>query len=382
MSFYSRWQPLVDEDRHTALVFGFFRHAPVALGLEPWLTAVLGRPVRAQPLAPQSFWPMLPSVVSGWASTEPELVFDAHDATGPLKIVVEVKPGYSMHTIEQITREVIDVSTVVAPRRIALLMVGADLGPPTTTAGWRTIIAAAVREHRLDVEAETHYSSFALIGETIAAVGRTRPEWGAYAADVLAQLKRKGLLGYGGAPMLDDLEELTLRNAVEVFNRIMKSARQFYLQLHEHAAFGATRLEPDIGSGGYVSPRMLRDGRTDAITQPEETFTTKIFLSLYRHPELPDSDRVFIAFDLAASNDTEIQLLAGRWQNYRPNEPNLRKLADAITKSSPNNDPASLPYKASEGTSHWTYDRRPWHAGHALEDLKWATDRAAAAIAD
>jgi len=78
-----------------------------------------------------------------------------------------------MHTIEQITREVIDVSTVVAPRRIALLMVGADLGPPTTTAGWRTIIAAAVREHRLDVEAETHYSSFALIGETIAAVGRT-----------------------------------------------------------------------------------------------------------------------------------------------------------------------------------------------------------------
>jgi len=182
--------------------------------------------------------------------------------------------------------------------------------------------------------------------------------------------------------MLDDLEELTLRNAVEVFNRIMKSARQFYLQLHEHAAFGATRLEPDIGSGGYVSPRMLRDGRTDAITQPEETFTTKIFLSLYRHPELPDSDRVSSRSTSPPANDTEIQLLAGRWQNYRPNEPNLRKLADAITKSSPTTTlrrfrtkPAKVLLTGPTTVAHGT------QATHS-KTSSGATDRAAAAIAD
>ena len=59
MSFYSRWQPLVDEDRHTALVFGFFRHAPVADALEPWLERVIGRPLKATPLRPDSFWPNL-----------------------------------------------------------------------------------------------------------------------------------------------------------------------------------------------------------------------------------------------------------------------------------------------------------------------------------
>jgi hypothetical protein len=50
VTFYSRWQPLVDEDRRTALVFGFLRNAPVTEAIEPWLGVVLGREVRVKPM--------------------------------------------------------------------------------------------------------------------------------------------------------------------------------------------------------------------------------------------------------------------------------------------------------------------------------------------
>ena len=39
--------------------------------------------------------------------------------------------------------------------------------------------------------------------------------------------------------MLDDLEALTVPNAVEVFNRAMRAARKFYLQLHGQSQFEA-----------------------------------------------------------------------------------------------------------------------------------------------
>lgn len=62
MKYLSNWQPLVNEDRHTALLFGFMRHAPVESALNPWPSAVLGRPMRARALTQDAFWPNLPSV--------------------------------------------------------------------------------------------------------------------------------------------------------------------------------------------------------------------------------------------------------------------------------------------------------------------------------
>src|SRR5688572_22230418 len=52
LTFLSHWQPLRNEDAHTALVFGFLRHADPEYGLGPWLTSVLQRerPVTAAPL--------------------------------------------------------------------------------------------------------------------------------------------------------------------------------------------------------------------------------------------------------------------------------------------------------------------------------------------
>src|SRR4051812_7008909 len=121
MKYFSNWQPLSNEDRHTALLFGFMRHAPVLHALNPWLSLVLGRDVAAAPLEQGSFWPTFPSRVPGSLLTQPELVFDAHDGR-PLTVVVEVKPGYGMLDLAQISREVIDTAAFRKASRVACVM--------------------------------------------------------------------------------------------------------------------------------------------------------------------------------------------------------------------------------------------------------------------
>jgi hypothetical protein len=382
LRFYSRWQPLLDEDRHTALVFGFFRHAPASFALDPWLSEVIGRSVRSCPLEPQCFWPTLLSVVEGSIETEPELVFDVDDDVGRLRVVVEVKPGYGMHTIEQVTREVIDVAAPGRAPRIVLVMIGADLGPPREMIDWPERVAAAVTTRGFEASTETRYSSFAQIGTAIDRCGAEHPEWARYATDVTAQLKRKGLLGYGGAPMLDDLDRLTLRNSVEAFNRIIRAARQFFLQLHEHPAFLATGLQPDTGAdeNGYLSARMQRDGRADALTKAEDMFQTQIFVSLYRHPELAGDDRVFVAFDLV-NDPNQIRLIAGHWRGYKPGEASLRRLVAALAQPDASTIKTRLPAtRASDAGMAWTYTGRPWQPNHASSDIEWVTERSAATL--
>lgn len=377
MSFYSRWQPLLDEDRHTALVFGFLRHAPVGLALVPWLERVLDRPVTAEPLAASSFWPTLPSVVAGSEWTEPELVFDADDGQ-PLKVIVEVKPGYEMHELSQIAREVVDVAASSGGARAAMVMVGADLGRPASTDGWDGEVAAAAMAAGLTLETEVHYSSFALLGQVIRSAGMAHPEWHTYATDVLAQLQRKGLLGYEGAPMLDDLEGLTRRNAVEVFNRITKAARQFFLQLHGQSSFATSGLQPELWSGN-VTPRMIRDGRSDTLTAREEWFEARLFLSLYNHAALAEGERIFIGFDLVNGSSDEIEIVTGRFEGY-PLSDSVYGVAEALAHEQPaTGGDAHLPYEASYGKARFLYDRRPWIPGLPSEDIEWVLSRAAAA---
>ena len=71
MTYFSRWSPLHDENAHTALTFGFLRHAPVEHALAPWLSNVIGRPVTATGLTPNDFWPSYRSIVDGSKWTEP-----------------------------------------------------------------------------------------------------------------------------------------------------------------------------------------------------------------------------------------------------------------------------------------------------------------------
>ena len=383
MSFYSRWQPLLDEDQHTALVFGFFRHAPVSIALEPWLCLVLGRSVTAEPLQPRSSWPLLPSIIEGSTATEPELVFDANDASGPLKVVVEVKPGIGMQTVEQLSREIIDVATVTGATRVVLVAVDADLGASASTSDWQRQVIDRVHTHGLAVDVWIHPSPFSLIGEVIAAAGKQNPDWKPYADDVTAQLKRKGLLNYQGAPMLDDLETLTLGDAVEAFNRITAAVRQFYLQLHQHGAFVANRLQPDSGQGDSSSPRMLRDGRTDKLHRPQNSFTSKVILSVYRHPDLQASSRLFVAFDLIARTRSEIDMLAGRWDYQSDNlNANATTFATALSRETALAAAhPQFPFQMWAGLSRWTYDRRTWQPGSPDEDIDWAISHMAAAVA-
>ena len=116
MKLYATWQPLVNEDAQTALVFGMLRHLPVERALIPWLQGVLGRAVKAEPLRPDSFWPRYDSVFDGANWTEPELVSEIDDGE-PLLVIVENKPGFSGHRLEQLAREAVDTAKTEEPRR-------------------------------------------------------------------------------------------------------------------------------------------------------------------------------------------------------------------------------------------------------------------------
>jgi hypothetical protein len=73
VKFFATWQPLHNEDAHTALAFGFMRHAPTEEALAPWLAEVLGREVTPEPLEHENFWPTYGSVVESSQWTEPEI---------------------------------------------------------------------------------------------------------------------------------------------------------------------------------------------------------------------------------------------------------------------------------------------------------------------
>jgi hypothetical protein len=237
MKLYSIWQPLASEDARTALVFGFLRHAPVEHGLAPWLTDVLGRPVTATPLEPENFWPRFASRLEDHEWTEPELVIEAADGD-PLVVVVEAKPGYGMHRQEQLTRELIDSAHAASAKRVALIAVGADIGDPIELDQWRTAARAGLDAHGLrSTDVEIHYSSWARLGARIEECSRAFPALRTYAEDALAQLHFNALLGYKGAPMLDDLDEMTLMNAFVAFNRALLSAREFFLRCTIKQAF-------------------------------------------------------------------------------------------------------------------------------------------------
>jgi hypothetical protein len=372
VSFFSHWQPLRDEDAHTALVFGFLRHAPTAAALDVWLSRTLGRPVASYPLTPSSFWPNLVSVVPGLSYTEPELVFEADDGE-PLTIIVEVKPGYDMHTIEQVRRELVDVATAHNSARVACLLVGADLAQPSNADGWLDELIAAVEASvPSPVAVELRYSSFASIGRAIEGCGQTLLDWGRYAEDVVAQLRKKGLMGYEGAPMLDDLESLNTVNAVEGFNRTIRAARQFYLLLHTQSEFAALQFAPLEWNF-----RMLRNGRSDVPTQLEAWFETTVILSQYRHSNLPDGWVLFVAFDLLGSGSGDADMIAGLGGTSK----GLYEFANAIQSSENLPDEEPFRERANAEGCEWLYDRRPWRPGLPDEDVSWALARLAAVLA-
>jgi hypothetical protein len=373
VKLYQNWLPLVFEDHQTALVFGALRHLPGEQALEPWLSQVLERPVTAGPLMVEHFWPRLSSIVEGSTVTEPELMFDADDGK-PLLVVIENKPWMRGHTLEQTAREVVDAAASRSAKRVALVMVGADVSPPMDLGGWRKQVAAALRTHGLKAQVELRYSSWAAIGRVLVACAEREPAWARYIEDVTAQLRFRSLLGYEGAPMFDDIDTpLTVPKAVNAFNRTILAIRVFYLALHGQSGFKALGFP-----GGY---RMSRDGT--GVSPEGSWFEATLVLSSYRRETWPKQLGAFVAFDLATDEDTA-DICAGSYWAEKGYLLESFTGVDYDAEVAPELE--ALPAErfddsgAAYGTS-WVWGTRQWKTGEPDADVAWAVDQLAAVAA-
>jgi hypothetical protein len=367
MKFYSVWQPLKNEDAHTALVFGFLRHAPPELALQPWLQKVLGPGVKTDSLSVGHFWPRYPS--SEQEITEPDLAFpvDGEDSW----VIIEAKPSYQQHVAAQLAREVIDTVAATGASHVTLVMIAADLGEPPELEAWEQHIKAKLAESGLGAKMRLAYSSWADLGAWIEACGEVSSEWAAYAADVLQQLRSKALLGYKGVDVFQGLSEISVVTVIEGYNRVVLAARQFFLALHGSSGFQALGLQPPAHKGF----EMLRDDTSSVITQDPDWFTTTTMISPYRHPAWAYGTGAFAGFFF---DDDDAYIVAGAFAgtglaNFAlsfgySEEVALDALTNEILKSTgaPQLDTAS-----TGGGIEFRYGARIWSDSQAAEDIEW-----------
>ncbi|MDQ3608943.1 MAG: hypothetical protein M3459_08590 [Actinomycetota bacterium] len=372
MKFDSNWQPLRNEDAQTALVFGFLRHAPTALALDPWLTETLGVDARGEALTPVSFWPHYPAQDPGQTYTEPDLVVKADDGK-PVLVVVEAKPTHGGHTGEQLRREAVDVASRGAPTRVVVVLVGADLGPPVELGAWEESARAATHEAGLsEVAVEFKYSSWARLGGVIQRAAQSDPAWAAYADDVRSKLQALGVLGYNGGPMLDGLEGLTVYNALEVYNRAIRAARQLALAVHHQPRLQRAGFEP------WGRHDLMRDGQSVALPGHEGTFAANVIVVPYLKPDWPDGAGVFLGVWLTGEDgpciesgafDTQARRGELPWQ-FAECEP-----TDALSSGSlGRTDRSVLEHRATSYSAEWAYAERRWPPGAPEEDVEWVLD--------
>jgi hypothetical protein len=373
MKLYSRWQQADPEDARTALVFGFMRHASVGAALRPWLADVLERDVQElKPLLIDDFWPQMVSTFDGQQRTEPDLVFEADDGS-PLLVVVEVKPGYGQHTLDQVKREIVDTINDARPERVALIMVGADLGEPPALETWRTKIAGELAARDLAaISFELRYSSWARLGRHIEKCGAGDSPWSAYAEDVLRQLRSRELLGYKGAPVFDN-DEITIPLLVTAFNRTVLAARQFFLALVGQPRFSKLGLLP-VGGKSFT---MLRDDGSGALTALEDYFQVSTLMIAGRKADWPTGAGVYAAVWLDEDDDAELQVgafaadslteLAYAYSDSTEVDPG--ELESATLREAGD---ARLPELAASATKEFRYARRTWRPGDEDADIEWA----------
>lgn len=370
MKFESHWQPLRNEDAQTALVFGFLRHAPTSLALDVWLSDLLKRPATGSPLEVTSFWPRYPAGQDGGVFTEPDVVIDADDGQ-PLLVIVECKPLYGQHTPEQLAREAVDAARHLEPERVAVVLVAADPGAPADLPAWEQQARADLAADGMAaIQVDFLYSSWARLARAVEHAARTDAAWRAYAHDVLTRLRVHGALDYEGAPMLDDLDGLTLRNAVEAYHRIMRAYRQLALAVHHHPVIAELALEPF--AGGHA---MLRDGRSHGLPGEPGYFETTVLITPYWRPGWPNSCGVFFAAWLTGEDGPHLEvgaftLNAGRgelpWQFAwadSADELNSAELESVIG--------ATLDTRAAARHAEFVYAERRWRPEDGDGDVEW-----------
>lgn len=372
VKFHSHWQPLPNENAHTAMVFGFLRHAPTSLALDPWLTNTLDRPAAGRPLDTSSFWRPFASSEDGRVYTEPDVVIQADDGN-PLLVIVEVKPAYGQHTYEQLEREAVDAARAENSARITVVLVGADLAAPPELPEWeahaRDTLAAC---DMAEVDVEFRYSSWASLARVIDDAAVTDDTWRRYADDVLFKLRVKGVLDYDGAPMIDDLQGLTLTHAVEVVHRIMRAFRLLALAVHSQSDLTELDLVP---YGGHA---LLRDGRSTGLPGNPGSFETSVLLVPYSSALWPDGCGVFFSAFLVAEDGPHLevgafQIDAGRgelpWQ-FAQADP-VEQLESAGLESAHGK---TLDQRAASKYAEWVYAERKWTPGAGDADIAWVIE--------
>ena len=92
------------------------------------------------------------------------------------------------HDLPQLVREAVDSALATGAQRLAVIMVGVDIGQPPQLPDWQGAINAGLHKHGLGhVQAELRYSSWAQLGRRIDAVAASDGPLAIYARDVLAR---------------------------------------------------------------------------------------------------------------------------------------------------------------------------------------------------
>ncbi len=178
----------------------------------------------------------------------------------------------------------------------------------------------AIDDHEQDCGAarphsqlELAYASFRDVASSIRSCAAREPAWERYAADVLAQLHREGVLGYDGAPMLDEAGPLTLRGAVEAFNLAVRQARllaQAVVADEEYRSLGLP-----------VQVDLLRGGNTGRVSMSGASWFEQRSLLVVNHaPAAPEGGAAFVLFgvDLTPPQGRASELVAGAVRLSRP----------------------------------------------------------------
>jgi len=250
---------------------------------------------------------------------------------------------------------------------------------------WERHVRRQLVDHGLpQVQCELRYASWASLGAAIEQCGQAASDWKIYADDVVEQLRLNVLMGYDGAPAVDGLEGgLTMKNAVELFHRMLEAGRQLYLALHGQKRYADLMLGPY-----WPNHRVLRDGLVEAPAAGGDAFATTVLLSLYRKPAWQKGENVFVSIDLSGADGPGLVVGVGLLvQETNPSPVNRWAWADDADGDLGDEhldgaDKAVFPYSAEyDPGAKWIFDARPWLERQGDADIAWVLDRLAAGVA-
>jgi len=282
-SFRKQWGVVNSEDTCTALVFGFFRHAPSSVGINPWLQEALGDPtVTRASLAANDFWPRQ---FDGPSPVIPDLCFGAKDGRGDLVVVVEAKRRNEEHTVRQLRREVVAAHAAFGLGRLALITIGARRSLADQSSVLSTTEYAVQHRHM----------SWADIGRFLEAVGGS---WATYARDIAHRLQSEGLMRHPTPPVID----VEPAKAFDAISTLTRSARDFLNDIDDEQR--ARGLDLRLENPG----RTERTGSSSRMGVADVWWEQGVVYGCWFAPGWQSRRRVVVGVDL---RDNDPMVLAG-----------------------------------------------------------------------